>query len=128
MSSAGSRGTSRRRRCSSASDRRATSVSASAAKAAILGAELAGGGDVVVVLLQLLPDPDDPAELGVALVEPLGEAGVRVGLGRGQPPLELLMLGEHPFHGLEHAYLNFFDGAGYDRRRPRTDAGAGGCA
>jgi hypothetical protein len=58
--------------------------------------ELAGRLQVATELLPLAIGRDDGRQLGVPLVEPLGQPLVRVGLGRGQLLLELRVLLDEP--------------------------------
>ncbi len=83
----------------------------------VVGAELTGGGDVVAELAPLLPGAHDRRDLGVALVEPLGERLVGVGRRVGELLLELVALGHEPLDGLEHR-LSCWDGGDTARRRP----------
>ncbi len=68
----------------------------------VLRGELARGPEVVAERRPVAPGADDRAQLGVAAVELLGQARVGVRLGRGEPPLELVVLGEHALDGFEH--------------------------
>ena len=64
--------------------------------------QLAGGLEVLAQALPLAPGADDRGQLGIALVEPLGQTRVGVGLGCGELLLELGVLDEHALDGLEH--------------------------
>ncbi len=68
----------------------------------VVGAELIGCGGVVAELLPLPVGAHDRTELGIALVEPLGEPGVGVDLGFGEMVLELGVLGDQRLDCLEH--------------------------
>ena len=105
MSSAGSRGTSSRRSRSSATWQPADERLGLLGERRVLAGELAGGAEVVAERLPVPPGADDRRQLGVALVELLGQPGVGVRLGRGQLLLELGVLGEHALDGLEHRRL-----------------------
>ena len=69
----GRAGTSSRRSVSSATARRSARASASCGEGGVLAGELAGGLDVLAQADALLPGGDDPGQLGVPLVEPLGQ-------------------------------------------------------
>ena len=64
--------------------------------------ELARGPEVLTERRPVTPRADDRAQLGVAAVELLGQARVGVRLGSGEPPLELVVLGEHALDCVEH--------------------------
>ena len=102
MPSAASRGTRSRRSRSLATSRRDGELVGLLREGRVLRGELAGRLDVVAELEPLLPGRDDGGQLGVALVELLGQALVGVRLGESQSLLDLGVLLAHAFDGLEH--------------------------
>ena len=68
---------------------------------------------------------DDRAELGVPLVELLGQALVGVDARVGQPLLQLGVLGDQPVNGFEHRTepLVSWDGRHKQRRPPHRVRG-----
>jgi hypothetical protein len=82
--------------------------------------QLASSLEVGTVLLPLAPGTDDRAQLGVALVEPLGQPRVGVRLGRAEATLELGVLSEQPVDRLEHRYFPSLSSYTKTRRRPRN--------
>ena len=121
LSSVGSRGTSRRRSRSSASPRCFAKGVGLVGERRVLGGQLAGRLEVARrSCCHSRQVADDRAQLGVALVEPLGQPRVGVGLGRGQPALELGVLGEQALDGLEHRHSSVPVVVTKTRRRPRT--------
>ena len=88
----------------------------------VLDRQLAGRLDVLDERVVLLLRAEDPAELGVPLVELLGQARVRVHLGVTEARLELGVLGLQAVHGVEHRCL---PGESADKSQAPTPAVAG---